>query len=700
MLVAGLSVAAGVGPEPSVVVASMLVLRHLVLIAGWSTGSRRLLSWLPACDWLARLSLFVTCLALAVVATMAPGDPAQNTCSAAMAAVPLVAAPVSVEVEGGRARIVIHSPVVLELSTKTDQDERLVMVICRLLSGENGKAVLTLQKIADAFHKNSRQDCQNHMLKFKHAGGSLAQMILTGRRGRRWKLHPAVLAAIASHWERNPLATPEQTHRWLAAQQLGDDVPLPSLDQLRATARVDGNLVRIRNKFRRLLEHNPERATVRPDVVFERLLEVVDAQAEQLREAGLEPVPMPGVVEIAFGDTRTPKTRPSKIARALMASLQALTTRPSPERDAQLCASIGDWNVSPLHLGALYCLLQLSIGQVAALVGKSKSVVYRGLKILDRALEELDPFPAVTRFSGVLGLDEKWLRIPKSFSAEEQKQGKRWRYAHFAVDAVTGDLLHVDVFDTSDASSVRAFLTALRAKGIRPKVVVTDMLAAYSNAIADTFGPGVKHHYCLFHHLQAVRQRLRDKFGADWKAQPLLRRLVALVDDIYDCKDRRTARKRLAKVLTLREELEAKHPEAVGLLDTIEKRFPKVANAIGRPDIPRTNNITERTIKAFNRHYKNMAGLESVETARVQLRLFRFFYRLTPMREAAQAEDRGKCPLERAGCFLRGIPLADYVRRFTQAWDEEGPELFVASEAPGGDEHPPSNGVEPLQAAA
>jgi transposase-like protein len=288
----------------------------------------------------------------------------------------------------------------------------------------------------------------------------------------------------------------------------------------------------------------------------------------------------------------------------------------------------------------------------------------------------------------------------KSFSDDERKQGKRWRYAHFAVDAITGDLLHVEVYDTSDSCSVRAFLAALRAKGIRPKVAVTDMLGAYSNAIIDTFGPGVKHHFCLFHHLQAVRQRLREKCGADWKEQPLLRRLVALVDDIYDCRDRRTARKRLAKVLALRQELEAKHPEAVPVLDTIDNRFPKVANTLGHPDLPMTNNATERVIKAFNRHYKNMAGLESVETARVQLRLFRFFYRLTPWREPARAEDRGKCPLERAGWSLRGIPLADYVRRFTEAWDEEGPELFAASETPVGGENPTSNGVEPLPAAA
>jgi hypothetical protein len=319
----------------------------------------------------------------------------------------------------------------------------------------------------------------------------------------------------------------------------------------------------------------------------------------------------------------------------------------------------------------LYCLLRLSVARVAALTGRSKAAVYRGLRTLARAVEELDPFPAALGFSGVLGLDEKWLRIPKSFSKEDRAQGKRWRYAHFAVDAVTGDLLHVDVFEASDADNVRAFLVAVRARGIRPKVVVTDMLAAYDNAVREVFGPDVRHHWCLFHHLQAVRHRLREKCGADWRKEPLLCELVRRVDRIYDCRDRRTARRRLAAALAMRSELRAHHEAALGLLDTLELRFPNVVDFIGHPLTPRTNNATERLIRAFCRHYDGMAGLESIETARIQLRLFRFFYRLTPWHDAARARERGLCPLERAGFQVRGIPVADYVRRFVLAGDED-----------------------------
>jgi hypothetical protein len=363
----------------------------------------------------------------------------------------------------------------------------------------------------------------------------------------------------------------------------------------------------------------------------------------------------------------------SKTGNALLQKVKALTIPCSGEQDEMLSASVGVSRIDSLHYATLYCVLRLSIGQVAALLGRSKSVVYRGLAAFGRAVIKLDAFPARAGFSGILGIDEKWIKIPKSFSGEERDEGKKWRYAYFAVDMVSGDLLHVDVFPSNDSECIRAFLAVVRAKGIRPKVVVTDLLAAYDNAIKDTFGTHVMHHYCLFHHLQAVRTRLREKCGKNWKEHRLLRKLVKQVDAIYDCRDIRTAKKRLAKVMTLREPLAFHHPEVVPILNIIQERFPMVVNALGHKNIPMTNNATERVIKAFNQHYKNMAGLESIETVHIQLQLFRFYYRLTPMREAVRKEHRGKCPLERAGWSVHGIPMADYIRRLSEALSEEDP---------------------------
>jgi len=47
------------------------------------------------------------------------------------------------------------------------------------------------------------------------------------------------------------------------------------------------------------------------------------------------------------------------------------------------------------------------------------------------------------------------------------------------------------------------------------------------------------------------------------------------------------------------------------------------------------------------------------------------------MIEPARVEDRSKCPLERAGWNLAGIPIADYVTGFARGWDSDGPDWLV-----------------------
>jgi len=117
------------------------------------------------------------------------------------------------------------------------------------------------------------------------------------------------------------------------------------------------------------------------------------------------------------------------------------------------------------------------------------------------------------------------------------------------------------------------------------------------------------------------------------------------------------------KVLREKDAAVRRHPEVTPLFPLLEARFPLVVNAVGSSLLPSTNNATERVIKAFHRHYRDMAGLESLETAEIQAKLFRFWYRLTPMRDAVDKNDRNKCPLEKADFDLDGVPIIEYVRQ-------------------------------------
>lgn len=589
----------------------------------------------------------------------------------------------------GRLLVTLPDGTTLTLPTQTKADRLLAMVLARSFQNSRGRVLFSSKELARVFGYNSRQSVHNPMQNLHNANGSLALMLLRSIPGRSRYLTPVLERMVTSFWERDPFATPLQCHQWLATQSLPEGTELPSAERLGSIAYIPGNLVTVRRSTARLFSRTHERTVLRHESLLSTLFGVIDSQDRTIQMLKGEPVVRSGLVQRMASLVHPIVRHPTRTSSALYQAIAPLTTVLKSQEDEALMNQVGLKELSPLHCATLYCMLRLSISQVATLFGKSKSVVYRELVRFSRAIESLELFPPAQHFSGILGLDEKWLKIPKSYSKEDRLAGKKWRYAHFAVDACTGDLLHVEVYETKELESARAFVVALRAMGIRPRVVVTDLWSGYEGLIRELFGERVIHHFCLFHHLQAVREQMRQKCGKDWKQSALLRHFVSQVDRIYDCRDRRTARKRLEELTTLRSELESQHPEAVPILDLVELRFPKVVNSLGTHLIPSTNNITERVIRAFNQHYKTMAGLESIESARVQLKLFRFFYRMTPQRERIAVEERGTCPLERAGWELHGIPIADYVRALTEAFVEEpSPERPTASRAPPDDHLP------------
>lgn len=634
-------------------------LREVVYLVGWFT---RASGWQLAAGILGRVVRF----AWTVAAMQAAASQTYVQVVGVVAGQVMAANKPSIEVRdkvmtaGLGGGIVLRIPLVLE-----EVDERLAMLVVRmLLREESGRPVFTHEAIAMAFGKKDRRNCQNHEQQFRARGGSLGRLVLEGRRGRPSLVHPEVQDALAAYWAQCPLATDEETIDWLKERRWLGDVPLPSPEELKRETRIDGNLLAVRSTLRRMLarSNNDRGYAVRRDVTLRALFDLVDRQDAMLLEAGVTPPARPGL--LGTGDSEAPMSvRPSRTVSKLADGFRTLCRNVMPFEDENAASSLAGGWVDCIHHALLYCSFRLSIRQVADIVGRSKSTVYRRLVAVAAALEEVDPFPAALHFSGCLGLDEKWVAIPKSFSKQQQHDGKKWRFVFFAVDALTGDLLHVAVFDQVTGETVRVFLRQVRARGIRPKAVVTDMLSSYHEAIGEVFGNHVLHHYCLFHHLQAVHRWMTSNVGNDWRRHADLVRLVSAIDTIYRCKDRRTARRRLDEVLAVKDAATLSHPEVEPLFSLLEARFPLVANAVGSKSLPATNNITERVIKAFHRHYRDMAGLESLETAEIQAKLFRFWYRLTPMRDAVEENDRNKCPLEKAGFHLGGMPMAQYVRQ-------------------------------------
>jgi len=125
----------------------------------------------------------------------------------------------------------------------------------------------------------------------------------------------------------------------------------------------------------------------------------------------------------------------------------------------------------------------------------AKSTVHKWLHEeaeADLGAEEYDQW-VVARFSGVVGLDEVHVR---------DEQGHK-QYLVVAVDPINDRTLLFDLLDSRDSDSLQGFLEQLKAMGIDPLVVITDMWDAYRVALAEVF-PEAAHQLCVFHVIKNV----------------------------------------------------------------------------------------------------------------------------------------------------------------------------------------------------
>lgn len=130
------------------------------------------------------------------------------------------------------------------------------------------------------------------------------------------------------------------------------------------------------------------------------------------------------------------------------------------------------------------------------------------------------------RFSGVVGIDEVHLR---------DENGKK-QYLVVAVDPINDRTILFDLINSRDSEAIKGFLEQLKAMGIDPVVVVTDMWKAYHSAILDVF-PEAEHQLCVFHVIQAMMKHTnkailtyRRELPAETDAQKAIRK------ELWDCR--------------------------------------------------------------------------------------------------------------------------------------------------------------------
>jgi hypothetical protein len=330
----------------------------------------------------------------------------------------------------------------------------------------------------------------------------------------------------------------------------------------------------------------------------------------------------------------------------------------------------------PLHMRItalqMYAWGRSSYRRTAQALGLRAGRVYQWLSAFGQELLPVAALFGVVRCSGVVGIDEKWVQVPdkapRGSGRSRPPKPRRWMYVYVAVDMYTYDLLHIAIYARNSAHSTRTFLLALKAKGYRPKVIVTDLRAEYGGAIKQVFDTA-RHHECIFHAMQWTHRQLKDIYGADYaQTRPEVVTLRQQIDAIFQAQTRRTAEKRYAQVMALRESYVHQTPAVDSVFASLERHWPKLVNGIESTIIPRTNNATELVIRRFDQHYQNFCGFESLASARLFLAVFEKVYRFTPFTEDAQPRIRGKCPLELAGYDVAALPMTQICKGWALGW--------------------------------
>ena len=304
--------------------------------------------------------------------------------------------------------------------------------------------------------------------------------------------------------------------------------------------------------------------------------------------------------------------------------------------------------------------------RVGQALNVSQITIYRWVSAWGHDLLPVAALFGMVRSSGVVGVDEKYVLVPKN----DKPAGKmrRWMYVYLAVDVYTYDLLHIAVYAHNTSESAQAFLLALRAKGYHPRVIVTDLRRDYGPVIALVFLK-TRHHECLFHAEQEISRYLQKTWGRHYaQQQPEAAQLRAAIAKMLQARTKRTAQKRYQALLAQQQDYVEQAPPLQWVFDFLEQHWPCLVNAVESELIPATNNAVEMVIRRFDQHYQNFCGFESLETAKVYLGVFEKIYRFTPFSNDAQPAIRGKCPLQLAGYDVSRMPMPWLCRGYSVQW--------------------------------
>jgi len=365
-----------------------------------------------------------------------------------------------------------------------------------------------------------------------------------------WVVTPEMRQAILDIWVPNFwLSAIQVRERLLAAEHIAspEDISAPSIQRVAQ----ESGFAEVRRLLRGMFKFTAGGPEWRDDVLIERLFELNERLMALLQEReGLTPQLILEVESLKQG-LRAPVTPPKKalpyayhLQRALFGQWEEIDDgsircphcgsdlvrrkENKPRRKKYRDPATGEWRetegyryfclnldckcktftsypddvrlYSPLTVDTViwgvmvYMRMRTTYRLAAEAVGVSHVTLWRwAMAVGEQSLPVATLF-GVVRSSGVVGIDEKWVLVPKNDKPKGKR--KRWMYVYMAVDVYTYDLLHIDIYPYNSKKEARAFLQALKAKGYCPQIIVTDMCQDYDEPIRTVF-PQALHHECI-----------------------------------------------------------------------------------------------------------------------------------------------------------------------------------------------------------
>lgn len=220
----------------------------------------------------------------------------------------------------------------------------------------------------------------------------------------------------------------------------------------------------------------------------------------------------------------------------------------------------------------------------------------------------------MTRFSNILIIDGKYVAV-KGFKPKIPFL--------YAIDYLTHDIPHGNLFPAEDALSFSQFFGQLKAIGYGPAIVVADDRAGLKQALSRVF-PHARLQLCHNHYLENIRRLLKVRTEEKYQHFFNSLRLHVFLEGTDE-----------QKIMQGLKYLWDKHTEGKrslqNIVTSIAARYDDLFNYLSVAGCPNNTNLIELYNSHLNGRLKTVKGFQDIQSARTWLNAYLIRRRTKPL---------------------------------------------------------------------